>query len=528
MERQVVIARPHSSASSAAHADAATLPADLREEQLIRLELLYVLGVALWVLTLVMDAWFAPHGDRGPYRSIVGGVAAALAACTALFVRYAPVRHQVKVDAGTFAMVPHACAIALLNSWTPQPTDVRPLSQVTVLILFVGMLAPARPWKVLACGLVAAAMDPLAVWVAHVRGLPTPPPLRTFLMFYENFVCAVLAVVPVRVVYQLAGRIRQARALGSYHLVERLGQGGMGEVWRARHRLLARDAAIKLIRPEFAASFGSTQSAAARFEREAQATASLTSPHTIRLYDFGLTDDGTFYYVMELLDGRDLESLVAEFGPLPPARTLHLLRQMCASLGEAHAAGLIHRDVKPANVYVCRLGLEYDFVKVLDFGLVRHEDRARAGTLMTHAGAVVGTPAYMAPEAITGHEVDRRADVYALGCVTYYLLTGQPVFGDHGAARQLAGHLQERPVPPSLRAAGPVPRALDDLVMACLQKDPRDRPQSAEVLADMAERVLTRDAWDAHAARRWWGERERDTAAPAGWPLRHGLTTVAM
>ena len=329
MKPKVVIEpRPDSKLGAGSRSDAATLPADLLREQSIRLQLLYAVGTALWLLTTSMDVWLAPHGDPGPYRVVIGGLGAACAAGAAAFVRYARCSHRLKVDLGTLAIVPHALALALLNSWVPQPTTHRPLSAVTVLILFVGMLAPARPWKVLVAGLIAASMDPLAVWVAHLRGLPVPPPLNTLLMFYENYVCAVLAVVPTRVVYQLGGRIREARELGSYQLVERLGEGGMGEVWLARHRLLARNAAIKLIRPEMLSDSGPDQEPwqSSRFEREARATASLTSPNTIRLYDFGLSEQGTFYYVMELLDGRDLESLVNEFGPLPPARA-------CSSCG---------------------------------------------------------------------------------------------------------------------------------------------------------------------------------------------------
>ena len=530
MERKVVIERrPGSSGSPGARSDAATLPADLQREQSVRLQLLYVVGVGLWLLTIAMDVWLAPHGDRGPYHVLIAGLAALCALATAAFVRYAPCRHRLKIDLATLAMVPHALAIALVNNWVAQPTTTRPLSQVTVLILFVGMLAPARPWKVLVCALVAAAMDPLAVWIAHLRGMPVPSPVHTLLLYYENFVCAVLAVVPARVVYQLGGRIREARDLGSYQLVARLGSGGMGEVWRATHRLLARQAAIKLIRPEMLGAPDEAALAVSRFEREAQATASLTSPHTIRLYDFGLTDAGTFYYVMELLDGRDLESLVAEFGPLPPARVLFLLRQMCRSLGEAHAAGLIHRDVKPANVYVCRMGLECDFVKVLDFGLVRHEDRRHAPTLVTHQAAIVGTPAYMAPEAILGDEVDRRADIYALGCVAYFLLTGETAFGRDTTMKQLMRHVQETPAPPSARAPQPVPRAVDELVMACLQKDPRHRPQSAEVLDDMAAACPTFDHWDRRAASAWWARRLPALAPPAP-PLSgvlEGVRTVA-
>lgn len=528
MEWNVVIEPPCSTAGASLPSETATLPADLAREQRRRLELLYVCGVCLWALTLVMDGWLAPHGYRGPYRLIIGVAAGACAAITVAFVQWARCSHRLKVGLATVAVLPHALALALLENWVPQPTTMRPLSAITVLILFFGMLAPARPWKVLACGLVAAAMDPLAVWFAHLRGLEVPSPVHTILMYYENFVCAFLAVVPTRVVYQLGGRIREARELGHYRLVEKLGQGGMGEVWLATHRLLARSAAIKLIRREMITNADPDKAAVAvsRFEREARATAALTSPHTIQLYDFGLTEEGTFYYVMELLDGRDLESLVEEFGPLPPARVLYLLRQMCSSLGEAHQAGLIHRDVKPANIYVCRMGLEYDFVKVLDFGLVRQEDRGDDSTRATHAGGLVGTPAYMAPETILSDDVDRRADVYSLGCVAYFLLTGEPVFGHDTAMRQLVRHVQEEPVPPSVRATQPIPRGVDRLVMACLRKDPRDRPQDAEVLFEMASACSTEDAWDQQAARRWWTGRLRQMTPPSPVDGAPGLATM--
>jgi serine/threonine-protein kinase len=473
----------------------------------MRLQVFYAVGVVLWALNLVMDIYMSPHGDRGPYRLLIESASAAVAAGVALFTRFGRCTHRTKIDVGVAFMVPHAFALALLNSWAEQPTTMRPLSGTTVLILFFGMLAPARPARMLAAAVVAASMDPLGVWIAHLRGLPVPSALSTVLMFYPNYVCAVLAVAPARILYRLGRQIREARALGSYQLVDLLGEGGMGEVWLARHCLLARSAAIKLIRPEVLSDGTRDQAAltVSRFEREAQATAALTSPHTIRLFDFGLTGDGTFYYAMELLDGRDLESLVREFGPLPPARAMHLMRQVCRSLAEAHAMGMIHRDIKPANVYVCRMGLEYDFVKVLDFGLVKHEDRIEAPTLLTAAAVTMGTPAYMAPEVILGDAAaDRRVDVYALGCVAYFLLTGQHVFGADNPMKLLVQHLHEEPIPPSHRTEQEIPRQVDDLVLACLHKDPNRRPPSAEELLQMASDCKTSDTWDHHAAKRWW------------------------
>jgi eukaryotic-like serine/threonine-protein kinase len=293
----------------------------------------------------------------------------------------------------------------------------------------------------------------------------------------------------------------------------------MGAVWRARHRFLARDAAVKLVRPE---SLGDTPSAAQsqlrRFEREAQATALLRSQHSIRLFDFGAADDGSFYYVMELLEGRDLESLVKEFGPLPPERAIYLIKQICHSLAEAHARGLVHRDVKPANIFLCRMGLEFDFVKVLDFGLVqtRRPDPslAQTETLLT-AQQLIGTPAYMAPEVILGRDdVDRRADVYAIGCVAFYLLTGGRVFQDGTQMQMLVDHVHTPPMPPSSRTSQAIPHALDRIVLDCLQKDPAERPSDATELLQRVSTITVASNWSNARAQAWWSARLPDLAGP--------------
>jgi serine/threonine-protein kinase len=223
------------------------------------------------------------------------------------------------------------------------------------------------------------------------------------------------------------------------------------------------------------------------------------------VFDFGITDEGTFYYVMELLSGRDLESLVKEFGPVPASRSLMLLRQACHSLADAHVRGMVHRDVKPANIYVCRMGLEYDFVKVLDFGLVKFNDHSRAQSLMTLEATATGTPAYMAPEVVLGDtNVDRRADVYALGCVAYHLLTGQLVFEADTPMKMMLQHVRAEPIPPSKRTELPIPGELDELVLRCLQKNPDDRPQDAGELLRLLTRVNLRDVWTDESAQRWW------------------------
>jgi serine/threonine-protein kinase len=280
----------------------------------------------------------------------------------------------------------------------------------------------------------------------------------------------------------------------------------MGEVYMATHRMLARPAAIKLIRPEMlgAGDSEAARLAMRRFRREAEAAANLRSPHTVELYDFGVTQDETLYFVMELLDGLDLETLVRWHGAVPPARVIHIVRQACESLEEAHVRGLVHRDIKPANIHVGRLGLRHDFVKVLDFGLVKSvARRSDEHSLATVAGLVMGTPAYMAPEMALGEEVDGRADIYALGCVAYYLLTRQTVFDAESPIQLIAKHMQAVPVRPSERAGIDLPPALDAVVLACLAKRPDDRPRSA---AELERSLAAIDVapWTEAEAREWW------------------------
>ena len=498
------------------------LPDDVLAEQVRRLAVCAAVGAGLWTYGLLMDTVVRPltMGTLVPTVNVMIEIAAiAASGLMFLYVRYARHAPGVKTDAALFYLVANAIGVALLNSWAKVPViDAVHLSWNTVVILVASMIMPATPRKMLIASIVAASMDPLGIWIAHLRGMPVPSVINTFVLFMPNYACAIVATLPSHVLHHLGRRLHQARAMGSYHLVELLGRGGMGEVWRGTHRLLKRSAAIKLIRPELlgASREADAQSMLRRFEREAQATAALSSPHTIRVFDFGATADGTFYYVMELLAGRDLESLVREFGPVPASRAVFLLRQICHSLAEAHARGLVHRDVTPANVYACRMGLDYDFAKVLDFGLVKFNDHLRNAarrsgrhrsmqqTLRTGA-TTTGTPAFMAPEVILdeGH-VDQRADVYALGCVAYYLLTGSLVFDADTPMKMFIHHLQTPPVRPSLRTELPVPQELDDLVMACLEKDPLRRPRDAEEVLRMLTRLGSAGTWDNDAARGWW------------------------
>jgi serine/threonine protein kinase len=308
------------------------------------------------------------------------------------------------------------------------------------------------------------------------------------------------------VIYGLRRQVRHALQLGQYTLEEKLGEGGMGSVYRARHAMLRRQAAIKLIKPELSGEGSHRDRALQRFEREAQATADLKSAHTIELYDFGVSAEGEFYYVMELLDGINLEVVVEKYGPMPPDRVVFLLRQMCDSLEEAHAAGLIHRDIKPANIFLCRHGLRHDFVKVLDFGIVAlGPEPEQVDQKLTAEGVAGGTPAYMAPEmALSAEAVDGRADVYAMGCVAYWLLSGHTPFERETALATILAHVKDTPTPPSQVSEIPIPEQLDALVLECLEKEPANRPASAAELSRRLAETVTAEGWDQEKAARWW------------------------
>jgi len=278
----------------------------------------------------------------------------------------------------------------------------------------------------------------------------------------------------------------------------------MGEVWLARHRSLRRDAAVKLVLSGLLEQAGASERRhlQKRFESEAQAIASLRSPHTVAIYDYGLAESGTLYYAMEYLPGLDADALVNQYGPQPPGRVVSFLRQACESLEEAHEAGLVHRDIKPSNIFICRLGKRTDFVKVLDFGLVQQLAEATRTALTTTATS--GTPAFMAPEQVRGEDCDPRTDIYAIGCLTYYLLTGTVVFRRSTAMAMAMAHLSEAPEPPSTRSELPIPQSLERVVMACLEKKRQDRPQSVAELRSMLDACTGIAPWTEADAKRWW------------------------
>jgi eukaryotic-like serine/threonine-protein kinase len=439
----------------------------------------------------------------------LGTVALALAVYTVSRRRL--LSHERLLELGLAFQIVGAIDIAGTRAWTALVQTPDALWGLVpaecVWIVVYPLVVPSVPRKALLASLIAASPGPAAVMLAATFGgevIEHPAAIAIYYLM-TTYACAVGAYAVSRMVYWLRLRLKRAREIGSYELIERIGQGGMGEVWRARHRLLARPAAIKLIRNDLLGSSDRTREAALRrFEREARETAALRSIHTIDVYDFGITEEGDFYYVMELLDGISLEHFVQRFGTMEPARVAFVLRQVCHSLDEAHARGLIHRDVKPANIFLCCLGPDHDFVKVLDFGLVKHV-QAAPGTMLTGEGETAGTPAYMPPEIALGSAVlDGRADIYSLGCVAYYLLTGDPVFSHRVALATALAHVQEDPVPPSERSEHEIPPALEALILQCLAKDPTARPASASELGDCLAATVPSAAWTNQMAHRWW------------------------
>jgi eukaryotic-like serine/threonine-protein kinase len=390
------------------------------------------------------------------------------------------------------------------------------LLALTVTVMVRAILMPSRPGRTaLLSALVFGPTVAMCIWRHHpTTFLPGFSPGYQKLHMTLNTVLwsvlgTTLATIISRVLYGLRRQVAEASELGQYLLEEKIGGGGMGEVWRARHRLLIRPAAIKLIRQRaLAAVSGDSELQMRRFEREARATAALTSPHTVQLYDFGIAEDGRLYYVMELLDGLDLDTLVRQHGPLPPERVIHLLRQVCSALADAHANGLVHRDIKPANVVVSRAGTTFDFAKVLDFGLVKLDSPRGAGKdaiKLSGEDTWSGTPGYMAPEVVAGAaDTDHRVDLYALGCVAYWLLTGKMVFEGENAMQVMFQHVQAQPKRPSQRVDLPIPAALEDLIMECLEKDPARRPASAELVGERLAAVPQTMGWTAERAEQWW------------------------
>jgi eukaryotic-like serine/threonine-protein kinase len=449
----------------------------------------------------------ARHDQWVPVFDAVAGTMFLLSLALFWYTRRSRKSPQFLLDLALGYEVLIALLIGLLDYAVGTPAGV---SWIAIIILLFPSIIPSRPWKTFVAALLAASMDPVGALFWKSTGVEVPSLAAVMILAVPNYLCAGLAPVVSHIITRLGREVRKAREMGSYVLGDLIASGGMGEVWQATHRFLARPAAVKLIKPDVLGTMTKEQREVLvqRFHREARAAANLRSPHTIQLFDFGVTDDGTFYYVMELLNGMDLQSLVEEYGPIPPPRTVHILRQACESLAEAHDRGLIHRDIKPGNIQVCCMGHYFDYVKVLDFGLVKSQAAAaRLDPGLTAPNVVAGTPAYMSPEGALGEPVDQRTDIYALGCVAYWMLTGRQVFEGQGVVQLMARHIHTPPEPPSLYSLVQIPSELEELVLACLSKQPEDRPASARELADRLAQCEVESEWSREHARLWWESR---------------------
>jgi hypothetical protein len=480
-------------------------------------------GVTLGFVGLVASTSFyvgKPAMNRSSFPLLVAGLAFS---ALWLLLRGAPrsPRFVRAVELSTLFIGTAAfCTLALVLDLTASP-DMMVRSAVTYMLLVYAVYVPstARHTLVVAalmtvpllgCIFIAfRAWDPAlydppaAIWPKGEIGDMAYPAVMASAFIWG--IAVAMAAGFSQTIYGLRKAVNDIQRLGQYTLEKKLGEGGMGVVYRASHAMLRRPTAIKLLLPE-----RSSKDALTRFEREVRRTAMLTHPNTVTVFDYGRTTDGVFYYAMELLEGTSLDEMVEVDGPQPEARVIHLLEQVSASLAEAHDAGLIHRDVKPGNILVVERGGISDLVKVVDFGLVKDvgvkpSGAAASQPALTMADAITGTPLYISPETVTAPEtVDARSDLYALGAVGYWLLTGTHVFGGNSILEVCAHHLHSPPEPPSVRLGAPVAADLERVLLACLAKRPDDRPASAHVLREQLRACAAAGAWTQARAAHWW------------------------
>ncbi|MEZ4394896.1 MAG: serine/threonine-protein kinase [Polyangiales bacterium] len=451
-------------------------------------------------------------GERGGWLALpallVLSVAALLAGLWAL--SRSNQRAASTLRAAEAGVVIAVCAIATAYGWVGAGFASFKLNALLVpanVLTFRAILVPSRPSRTVWIGALAvlpSLVVAFAAWRWPGESAPGVAQVEAALFTAWSLVSVALSTTVSWVVYGLRREVRHALRLGQYVLEEKIGEGAMGSVYRARHALLRRPTAVKLLRPDQGGA-----RAAANFEREVQLTSGLTHPNTIAIYDYGHTADGVFYYAMELLDGLNLEALVERWGPLPPGLVIHILHQVCGSLAEAHDRGLVHRDVKAANIILCERGGVEDVVKVLDFGLVR--EVSDAGDAQ-----VCGTPVYLAPEGVTAPQsVDARTDLYAVGVLGYYLLTGTHPFEHDDILVTLTSQVAVAPEPPSRRR--PVPADLEAVLMRCLEKAPGDRPQRAQTLREALDACADARTWTPDAPRPW-REARAETTKPSAAP----------
>ncbi len=500
----------------------ATLPDELLARATVRLRLTALVTMAVSAFRVVMGLVGDPDKAFGTEREVsvklaFFGLAAAVSAV--LFgLSYARLSHRRFLLVGQVFFV---LLVAILGATEAtaefgEHPYARGLPMPIGIILMFPVIVPMPPRRYLIVALIAVATVPLVTYlVPPLVGHAPPSTTLLLLPLIPLIIAALVAAVTARVIYQLGRELGRAQKMGSYQLVAPLGKGGMGEVWRAKHGMLAREAAVKLIRSDRGER--GSEEALERFEHEAKVVASLRSPHTIQLYDFGVTDDGALYYAMELLDGMDLDRLVTMHGPIPPERVVHFMVQACHSLVEAHEVGLVHRDIKPANIFATRNGRDVDVIKVLDFGLATKPVAERIpDARVTHEGTIIGTPAYMAPEQVLGDAtIDGRADLYTLGLVAWFLLTGRDVFQATSATQVMFAHVHVEPEAPSLHAKMPIPPELEAVILKCLAKKREDRPATAEVLANALRAIPFATPWTRERALAWWATHGAGPASEA-------------
>lgn len=496
-----------------------TLPTDLVERSGDRIRKAAFAFAAIWAFALVI-AWPVAWAFNGSIMRERGfpspGTEIALIGIliSVAMAWYASRKNADRERVLSLALGHEVITAALVSAiawWAPGDTFRTSLSPICLFLPIYPALAPLAPKHVLAAGLLAATTDVLGWSIAEARGVaPSAEPLQMFFAFSTTYLCALLSILPATIIRRLSREVQEARDMGAYRLGKLIGKGGMGEVYRASHRLLARPAAVKVIGVSDMSEMDDEARTRAleRFRREAAVAAALTSPHTISLFDFGVTEQGTYYYVMELLHGMDLQAMVDRHGPIPPARALHLLRQATISLAEAHQFGIVHRDIKPSNIYAARLGLEVDFVKVLDFGIVKVEPKKQdeASLKLSREDVPIGTPAYMAPEGVDGGAaLTPASDIYSLGCVAFFILTGDMVFRAASVVQMAMKHMEEAPRTPSaVQPTNGIPPELDALVLRCLSKNPGDRPADALALLSMITPLARAMPWTPEAASEWW------------------------
>ena len=386
------------------------------------------------------------------------------------------------------------------------------------IVLLVRAVVMPEPWHRALPVFTAIGLSFPAVMLAQVLvSLPARTAAlegNTLIVFGANFVF-VLASAAVGLMgghssWAARQQLFRARRLGRYRLQAPIGRGGMGEVWLAWDQALRRNVALKLLRPSGAPD----PQALRRFEREAQAASQMRIPHSVQIYDFGVSDDGIHYIAMEYLTGIDLERLVTRNGPLAPGRAIHFARQVCDCLEEAHAAGIIHRDVKPSNLFVTRVGGDPDFLKLLDFGVARLRQSNADDVRLTRTGTLCGTPAYLAPEIWEGKEADERSDIYAVGVTLYFLLTGQVPFEGSTPVGVMMAQLKRDALPPSVRGGEPLPAGLDSVVLRAMAKRPVDRYRSAAELRHALDAV--RAVWSTADAESFWRQAQWEPAGHTG------------